>query len=115
MRSSMRDRDLAPVAAVAAIVCCGGSALAIGIVGGVALAAVGQFAAVTIVGLGLVVLIARRLDRRRHDRAPSALSDTADHDGPSAVADSPELTERPATSTAMNAVWPVDEDQESPR
>lgn len=74
----MRDRDLAPVAAVAAIVCCGGSALAAGILGGVALAAVGEFTAVTVVGLGLVVLIARRLDRRHHRRAPSEPPSTTD-------------------------------------
>lgn len=73
----MRDRDLAPVAAVAAIVCCGGSALAAVLLGGVALAAVGQFTAVTVVGLGLVVLIARRLDRRRHGGAPSDPPSTA--------------------------------------
>lgn len=47
----------------AAVVCCGGSAPAAGLLGGVALAAVAQFTAVTVVGLGLVVLIARRLDR----------------------------------------------------
>jgi uncharacterized protein (DUF2062 family) len=74
----MRDRDLAPAAAVAAIVCCGGSALAAGLVGGVALAAVGQFTAVTVVGLGLVVLIARRIDRRHHRGAPSDPPNTAD-------------------------------------
>lgn len=74
----MRDRGLAPVAAVAAIVCCGGSTLAAGLVGGVAFAAVGQFTAVTAVGLGLVVLIARRLDRRHHDRAPSEPPNAAD-------------------------------------
>jgi hypothetical protein len=74
----MRDRFLAPVAAVAAIVCCGGSAVAAGLVGGVALGSVGQFTAVTVVGLGLVVLIARRLDRHHHDRAPSDAPNTAD-------------------------------------
>lgn len=74
----MRDRDLAPVAAVAAIVCCGGSVLAVGLLGGVALAAVGQFTAVTVVGLGLVVLIARRLDRRHHRDAPSDPPNSAD-------------------------------------
>lgn len=72
----MRDRGLAPVAAVAAIVFCGGSALAAGLVGGVALASVGQFTAV--VGLGLVVLIARRIDRRHHRGAPSDPPNTAD-------------------------------------
>jgi hypothetical protein len=40
----MRDRDLAPVAAVAALVCCGGFALAGALVGGVALASVGATA-----------------------------------------------------------------------
>lgn len=60
----MRDRGLAPVAAVATIVCCGGTALAAGLLGGVALAALGQLAVVTVVGLGLVVLLASRLDRR---------------------------------------------------
>ena len=59
-----------------AIVCCGGSALAAGLVSGVALASVGQFAAV--VGLGLVVLIARRIDRRHHRGAPSDPPNTAD-------------------------------------
>lgn len=48
-----------------------GSALAAGLVGGVALASVGQLTAVTVVGLGLVVLIARRIDRRHHRGAPS--------------------------------------------
>jgi peptidoglycan/LPS O-acetylase OafA/YrhL len=74
----MRDRDLAPVAAVAALVCCGGFALAAALVGGVALASVGRFTAVTVVGLGLVVLIAHRLDRRRHRGAPSDPPDAAD-------------------------------------
>lgn len=74
----MRDRDLAPVAAVAAIVCCGGTAVAAGLLGGVALAAVGRFTAVTVIGLGLVVLIARRLDRRHHHGASSDPSNEAD-------------------------------------
>lgn len=74
----MRDRDLAPVAAVAALVCCGGTALAVGLLGGVALVAVGRFTAVTVVGLGLVVLIARRLDRRHHHGAPSDPPNEAD-------------------------------------
>ena len=74
----MRDRDLAPVAAVAAIVCCGGTALAAGLLGGVALAAVGQLTAVTLVGLGLVVLIARSLDRLRQGSAPSDDPNEAD-------------------------------------
>src|SRR3546814_11342539 len=78
----MRDRDLAPVAAVATIVCCGGTALAAGLLGGVALAAVGQLTAVTVVGLGLVVLIARRLDRRRHGGAPSDPPNEADPSTP---------------------------------
>jgi len=42
-------------------VCCGGTTLVAGLVGGVALVAVRQFAAVAVVGLGLVVLIARKL------------------------------------------------------
>src|SRR3546814_19949470 len=71
-RSSMRDRDLAPVAAVATIVCCGGTALAAGLLAGDALAAVGQLTAVTAGGLGFVVLIPRRLDRRRQDETGSA-------------------------------------------
>lgn len=76
--SSMRDRDLAPATAVAAIVCCGGMALVAGLVGGVAVAAIGQFTAVTVVGLGLVILIARRLDRRRNDRTPAEADATVD-------------------------------------
>lgn len=74
----MRDRDLAPVAAIAAIVCCGSTALAAGLVGGVALVAVGQFTAVMVLGLGLVVLIARRLDRRHHRGEPSDHANEAD-------------------------------------
>jgi len=60
----MRDRDLVPVAVVGAIVCCGATALIAGTVGGVALAA-GQLTALSAVGLGLVVFVAWRLDRRR--------------------------------------------------
>lgn len=82
----MRDRDLAPVAAVAAIVCCAGSALGAGLVGGAALAAVGQFTALALVGLGLVLLIARRVDLHPRD-----------------------------ARTHMGAVSPVDEDPESLR
>jgi Flp pilus assembly protein TadB len=50
------------------VVCCGTTALVAAVIGGVALAAVGQFTAVTTVGLGIVVLIAWRLDRHRHGR-----------------------------------------------
>lgn len=74
----MREGGLAPFAAVAAIVCCGGTALAAGLVGGVAFAAVGQLTAVTAVGVGLVILFARRLDRRHHDREPSEPTNAAD-------------------------------------
>jgi len=62
----MRDRDLAPAALVAAIVCCGAMALIAGLVGGVALAVIGRFTAASVAGLGVVVVIAWRLDRRRH-------------------------------------------------
>lgn len=67
----MRERNLAPVALVGASVCCGAMALIAGLVGGVALAAIGQFTAVSIAGLGVVVLIAWVLDRRRHSHDPS--------------------------------------------
>lgn len=67
----MRERNLAPVALVGAIVCCGAMALIAGLVGGVALAAIGQVTAVSIAGLGVVVLIAWLLDRRRHRHDPS--------------------------------------------
>lgn len=60
----MRDRDLVPAAVVGAIVCCGATALIGGTVGGVALAA-GQLTALSAVGLGLVVFVGWRLDRRR--------------------------------------------------
>lgn len=62
----MRDRDLAPAALVAAIVCCGAMALIAGLVGGVALAVIGRFTAASVAGLGVVVVIAWRFDRRRH-------------------------------------------------
>lgn len=64
------------------IVCCGGTALATGLVGGVARAAARQFTAVTLVGLGLAVLIARGLDRRDHHGAPSDPLSTADRSTP---------------------------------
>jgi membrane protein implicated in regulation of membrane protease activity len=62
----MRDRDLAPAALVAAFVCCGVTALVAGLVGAVALAAIGRFTMVSVAGLGMVVAIAWWLDRRRH-------------------------------------------------
>ena len=62
----MRNRDLVATALVGAIICCGAMALIAGLVGGVALAAIGRFTAVSIVGLGVVVAIAWWLDRRRH-------------------------------------------------
>ncbi len=65
----MRDRDLRWAAAVGVLVCCGTTALVWGLAGGVALAAVGRFTAVTAIGLGIVVLIAWRLDRRRVSRS----------------------------------------------
>jgi len=61
----MRNRDLAPAAVVGAIVCCGTTALITGAVGGVALATIGRFTAVSVAGLGIVVFMAWRLDRRR--------------------------------------------------
>jgi uncharacterized membrane protein YphA (DoxX/SURF4 family) len=66
----MRDRALAPAAVVAAIVCGGATALVLGVVGGVALAAVGRFTAAAAVGLSIVVLIAGRLDRHRSNGSP---------------------------------------------
>ena len=65
-RSSVRDRDLAPAALVGAVVCCGVMALVAGLVGGVALAAIGRFTVVSVAGLGVVVAIAWWLARRRH-------------------------------------------------
>jgi membrane protein implicated in regulation of membrane protease activity len=41
-------------------------ALIAGLAGGVALTAIGRFTAVSVAGLGLVVVLAWRLDRRRH-------------------------------------------------
>tara|TARA_R100000935_G_scaffold53712_1_gene81775 strand:+ start:499 stop:741 length:243 start_codon:yes stop_codon:yes gene_type:complete len=66
----MRDRALVPAAVIAAIVCCGATALVLGVASGVALAAIGRFTAVTAVGLGIVVLIAWRLDRHRSSGSP---------------------------------------------
>jgi hypothetical protein len=65
----MRDRDLRSAAVVGAIVCCGTTALLSGLVGGVALAAIGRFTAVTVIGLSIVVLIAWRLDRQHAGRS----------------------------------------------
>jgi len=62
----VRDRDLAPAALAGAVVCCGMTALVAGLVGGVALAAIGRFTAVSVASLGIVVAIAWWLDRRRH-------------------------------------------------
>ncbi len=55
----MRDRHLAPAALVGAIACCGAMALIAGLVGGVALAAIGRFTVVSVTGLGVVVAIDR--------------------------------------------------------
>lgn len=71
----MCDRDLAPVAVVAAVVCCAATALAAAVVGGVALAAIGRFTAVSVAGLVVVVVIAWRIDRRRHRHDRSADTD----------------------------------------
>jgi membrane protein implicated in regulation of membrane protease activity len=57
-------------ALVGAIVCCGAMALIAGLVGGVALVAIGRFTVVSVAGLGVVVLIAWVLDRRRHRHDP---------------------------------------------
>ena len=65
-RFSMRDRALAPAALVGAIACCGAMALVAGLVGGVALAAIGRFTVISVAALGVVVVLAWRLDRHRH-------------------------------------------------
>jgi membrane protein implicated in regulation of membrane protease activity len=62
----MRERDLAPAAMIAAIVCCGAMTLIAGLVGGVALAAAGPLTVVSAAGLCVVVAVAWQLDRRRH-------------------------------------------------
>ena len=66
----MRDRNLAPVALLGALACCGTMSLIAGLAGGVALAAIGRFTAVSIAGLSVVVLIAWTLDRRRERDLP---------------------------------------------
>jgi hypothetical protein len=66
----MRDRDLLPAASVAAIVCCGATALLLGLVSSVALAAIGRLTAATAVGIGIVMLIAWRRDRHRSSGSP---------------------------------------------
>jgi hypothetical protein len=63
----MRDRELTLAAVVGVAVCCGTTVLVAGVAGGVALAAVGQLSAVTLAGLGIVVVVAR-LDRHPHGR-----------------------------------------------
>lgn len=62
----MRDRDLLPGAVLGAVVCCSMMALIVGLVGGVALAAIGRFTALSVAGLGVVVAIVWWLNRRRH-------------------------------------------------
>ena len=59
------------VAGSAIIVSCGGSTLVAGLVGGVVLVAVRQFAAVAVVGLGVATLITRKLEFRPVDSALS--------------------------------------------
>lgn len=66
----MRDRALVPAAVVAAIVCCGATAIVLGVAGGIALAAIGRLTAAATVGLGVVVLIAWRLDRHGSSASP---------------------------------------------
>jgi len=78
----MPDRNLTLVAASAAIVCCGGATLVAGLVGGLALVAVWQFAAVAVVGLGLALLVARMLPCRPDDGARKAPFRTASSSTP---------------------------------
>ena len=66
------------VAGNAIIVCCGSSTLVAGLVGGVVLVAVRQFAAVVVVGLGLATLFSRKLKIRPVDGALSAPLKTTD-------------------------------------
>lgn len=79
----MRDRDLAPAVLIGAVVCCGGSALLAGLLGGVALAAIGRSTVVSGVGLGAVVLVAWAVDRRRHrhHRGGDTVERTVDVEG----------------------------------
>jgi len=72
----MRDRQLAPAALVAGIVCCAAMALVTGVAGGVALALLGRFTLVSVAGLGVVVTIAWQLDRRR--QRPHRIAATSD-------------------------------------
>jgi len=71
----MRARDLLPVAVLGAVVCCGTMTLIVGLVGGVALAAIGRFTVLSVAGLGIVVTIAWWLDRRRHRPDPGRTSE----------------------------------------
>lgn len=50
---------------VAVIVCCAGPTLAAGLVGGAALAAIRRFTPVAVIFLGLIIVFAGRLARRR--------------------------------------------------
>lgn len=66
----MRDRRLALGGAIAVIVCCATPALAAGLVGGATLAVIRGFTPVAAIVLGLVIVFAGRLVRRRPQRAP---------------------------------------------
>ena len=57
----MRDRDIGPVALVAALVCCGTTTL---LAGGLAAAAAWRFGAVAALAVAIIV-IASRFDRHR--------------------------------------------------
>lgn len=64
----MRDRRLAAVAMVGMVACCATTALAGGVVGGFAFAAVGRFTAAFAVLLVVVLVMAWRFGHRRsHD------------------------------------------------
>ena len=66
----MCDRRLALGGAIAVIVCCAAPALAAGPVGGATLAFIKGFTPVAVIVLGVFIVVAGRLVRRRPQRAP---------------------------------------------
>ena len=74
----MGERRLAPLAALAGLACCVGTAIAAVALGGVALASLGRFGVISATTLLVVVGVAWLIDQRRGRVGPErSSSDTA--------------------------------------